>query len=258
MQPSTAILDQRAELRRQVQLARQERERGPLSPWFLDNTIQYPPYDGRLHVLGSQQVANLLADFAASRTQPLFDMLHHLRAGRGSKELLALSLVLATWHVEGTPPQAAYLDSFLPRNSTRTAARAELDHRYEQLRETSHHLLHQVRATVGRPLNSASLPFVNAWSRLVGQYARRASPLLTDPATQRSQFAHDCTLQHLAQLGLSSHQRGRTCYLAARTVRDDALAQMRVPALQLIESNATDLGANSSLTRASSGKATGR
>src|SRR5262245_32110112 len=53
--PSTAVLDERAELPIHLLLAEREQERGPLSPWYPDNSIQYQPYDSRLHVLGHQQ-----------------------------------------------------------------------------------------------------------------------------------------------------------------------------------------------------------
>ncbi|MGW2370594.1 lantibiotic dehydratase C-terminal domain-containing protein [Streptomyces sp. NPDC001667] len=55
--PSTAVLDRRAESAQHQLLA--EQEHGPLSPWFPDNSIQYPPYDARLHVLHNQETADL-------------------------------------------------------------------------------------------------------------------------------------------------------------------------------------------------------
>jgi hypothetical protein len=94
--PSTTVLDERAELPMHLLLAEREAEHGPLSPWYPDNSIQYQPYDPRLHVLGDQRVADLLADYLTASTETLFELLAHARAGADTKELLSLGLMLAT------------------------------------------------------------------------------------------------------------------------------------------------------------------
>jgi AcrR family transcriptional regulator len=112
--PSTVTLDERAELPMHLLLAEREQERGPLSPWFPDNSIQYQPYDPRLHVLGDQRVADLLADYLAASTETLFELLEHIRSGADTKELLSLGLMLATSHTLAPPLHRSFMSYRLP------------------------------------------------------------------------------------------------------------------------------------------------
>ncbi|MEU8588823.1 thiopeptide maturation pyridine synthase [Streptomyces sp. NPDC048664] len=92
--PSTATLDERAAHAQHVRLAEQERERGPLTPWAPDNSVEIGPHDQRLHVLGGQEAADLLAAYYADTNEVVFDILDWVRDG-GSRMALAVDLFIA-------------------------------------------------------------------------------------------------------------------------------------------------------------------
>ncbi|MGW2373423.1 MULTISPECIES: thiopeptide maturation pyridine synthase [Kitasatospora] len=92
--PSTVVLDERAAHPQHVRLARYERERGPLTPWAPNNTVETGPHDQRLHVLGGQTAADLLADYYVDTNDIVFDILDWVRGG-GSKMALAVDLFIA-------------------------------------------------------------------------------------------------------------------------------------------------------------------
>lgn len=91
--PSTALLDERAAHAQHVRLAEQERERGPLTPWAPDNTIETAPYDRRQYVLGGSAAADLLADYYVDTNDIVFDILDWVRGG-GSRMALAVDLFI--------------------------------------------------------------------------------------------------------------------------------------------------------------------
>jgi hypothetical protein len=91
--PSTTVLDEQAAHAQHVRLAQQERERGPLTPWAPDNTVETEPYDRRLHVLGGVAAADLLADYYVDTNDVVFDILDWVRGG-GSKMALAVDMFI--------------------------------------------------------------------------------------------------------------------------------------------------------------------
>ncbi|GAA5038592.1 hypothetical protein HNP84_003372 [Thermocatellispora tengchongensis] len=100
--PSTHVPDMEQEERVHTWLAELEREQGPLTPWFPDNSIQYLPYDRRLHVLGTVEAADNLAAFHVETTPLAFRILqdHPTKSGRLGA---LLSLMLASAQI-GCPP----------------------------------------------------------------------------------------------------------------------------------------------------------
>lgn len=92
--PSTVTLDERAAHAQHVRLAEHERERGPLTPWAPNNTVEIEPYDRRLHVLGGQAAADLLADYYVDTNDVVFAILDWVRGG-GSKMALAVDMFIA-------------------------------------------------------------------------------------------------------------------------------------------------------------------
>ncbi|SOB86087.1 thiopeptide maturation pyridine synthase [Streptomyces sp. 1331.2] len=92
--PSTVVLDEGAAHAQHVRLAAQECERGLLTPWAPNNTVETEPHDRREHVLGSPAAADLLADYYVDTNDLVFDVLDWIRGG-GSKMALAVDLFIA-------------------------------------------------------------------------------------------------------------------------------------------------------------------
>lgn len=85
---STTRLDERALLPQHRVLAEAEEEIGPLTPWHPDNTIRFPPFASRVHAVGgSQEVADLVTDFAVESNRLYLDMLRHVREGNDRRDL---------------------------------------------------------------------------------------------------------------------------------------------------------------------------
>lgn len=182
--PSTATLDERAELPMHLLLAEREEEHGPLTPWFPDNSIQYQPYDPRLHVLGHQEVAELLADYLSAATEILFELLEHIRAGADTPELLSLGLMLATSHALAPPLHRSFMsyrshaEGFMSTSTDPAAARAAFDAYYRTHRETLTDRARAVIATLEDRQEGPPVPFVRDWAALLTTYTDRAMPLI--------------------------------------------------------------------------------
>ena len=80
--PSTATLDAAALSVEHRKLGRLEQEPGPFLPWQPDNSIRPALYDRRLHVHGTVEAAELMADFYSGTTGSAFAMLAAVRDGR--------------------------------------------------------------------------------------------------------------------------------------------------------------------------------
>jgi hypothetical protein len=92
--PSRAVVDPERWLPMHQRLAELEHEDGPLLPWRPDNSVHVVPYDRRLHVLGNELAADLLAEFYARTTDLAFVMTRHVRNG-GQRLRLAFDLLVA-------------------------------------------------------------------------------------------------------------------------------------------------------------------
>jgi AcrR family transcriptional regulator len=182
--PSTAVLDERAELPMHLLLAEREQEIGPLSPWYPDNSIQYLPYDSRLHVLDHQEVADLVAGYLSESTEPLFAMLEHVRSGADTKELLGVSLMLATSHTLAPPITHSFVsyrshaEGFLFGSSDPAATRTGFDEYYRAHRKVFTDRVRAVIATLEGRHDDPPVPFVREWAALVRIHADRAKPLI--------------------------------------------------------------------------------
>jgi AcrR family transcriptional regulator len=182
--PSTATLDEHAELPTHLLLAEREQENGPLTPWYPDNSIHYLPYDPRLHVFGHQQVADLLTDYLTDSTEPLFAMLEHIRDGADTKELLSLSLMLATSHTLAPPITRSFMsyrshaEHFLAQSTDPAGTQAAFNRHYHTHHEALTNRVQAVIATLEDRSAGESAPFVRAWAALLQAYADRATPLI--------------------------------------------------------------------------------
>lgn len=258
--PSTAVLDRRAEYAQHQLLAQREQECGPLSPWFPDNSIQYPPYDARLHVLHDQETADLLAAFATDSTPLLFRTLEHARNGKDTKESLALDLLLTTAVAVLPTIQSsvtsfrAHAEGFLHQCGDPDAVRASFDAYYRTRRER---LTARVSAVVAALDGGEPMPFIREWSELADTYAERVAPMIerglvfdritvptsgpllkspfhvmmfgnrayveqvfNNPAFLRYRFLINCTYLQVSRLGLGPAERFRLCHLAANATED--------------------------------------
>ncbi|TQM35034.1 thiopeptide maturation pyridine synthase [Pseudonocardia cypriaca] len=184
--PSTSQLDERAELPTHRMLADYEQESGPLSPWFPDNSLQYPPYDARVEVLGNRDVAELVADHAAAGTALLFEMLEHARSGADSKELLSLGLMLAASHTVAPPIEHAFIsyrshaEGFLFCSKDPDGTRARFDAHYRERRDVLTGRVRDVIATLEGTPDGEPVPFVREWADIARRFARRAAALVRE------------------------------------------------------------------------------
>ena len=91
--PSTVVLDEQAAREQHFRLAEFERERGPLTPWAPNNSVEIGEYDRRIEVLGGEAAADLLADYYVDTGEVVFDILDWVRSG-GAKMSLAVDLFI--------------------------------------------------------------------------------------------------------------------------------------------------------------------
>ncbi|MEV6158633.1 thiopeptide maturation pyridine synthase [Nonomuraea sp. NPDC052129] len=204
--PSTAVLDQRALLAQHRVLAEQEKDPGPLTPWYPDNSLHNAPYDTRHQTL-DEDAADLLADFYTDSTPLLLDMLRHVRSGQDTKEGLAMTLMLATSHTALGPITRSFVsyrshaEGFLARCADPDAIRAGFERDYQARRDELTDGVRAVIATLDATTGAqgtgidgtgtegtgaqsttgaigAPVPFVREWAALIAEYGRRAQPLI--------------------------------------------------------------------------------
>ncbi|PSL46002.1 lantibiotic biosynthesis dehydratase-like protein [Saccharothrix carnea] len=180
--PSTAEPDLEHDLAQHRVLARREREHGPLTPWFPDNSIHEQPYDTRSHVIRSAETGELMASLASEGTHLLFRMLDRTRAGADAKDLIALELMLATT-VAACPPVTAgfasyrsHAEGFLYSCGDPGAARAAFDAHYDAHREAFVARTRAVLATLDGGAPTA--PYARRWASVCRDYGRRVDPLV--------------------------------------------------------------------------------
>ena len=105
--PSTGpVPDESALLPMHRRLAEAEREPGPLTPFYPDNSITWTEHDRRIEVLGCPVGADELALFYDRTNGLLFQHLEAVAAGV-PRETLALRLMLATAHMLCRHPEDA-------------------------------------------------------------------------------------------------------------------------------------------------------
>ncbi|GGP03482.1 hypothetical protein LDL08_10955 [Nonomuraea glycinis] len=211
--PSTARLDERSRLLQHRVLARQEREIGPLAPWYPDNTIRYPPFDFRRHVVGDQKAADLIMDFSVESNELYLDMSRHLREGRDRLDLLMLTMMFTTAHAVGGLRRnvgsfRAHAEGFLAACADTELWRSEFAAKYGKHRDVVVGRLREVIRALDGP-HAAPFPFVREWAALVARHAERAGPiaesglLTTSPAPGADFFRERGNSEYL-RLALSN------------------------------------------------------
>ncbi len=188
--PSTTVLDEQAETLRHEWLAEREWELGPLSPWIPNNSVRVEPYDARLHAVGGQASADLLAEFHTEATALAFAMLAAVRKG-SDRHTLAVNLMFAYAQVaipegisRGYMSYFSHATGFLGGCADPPATRTAFDRCYDQNRDRLAAQLATVLDTVG---GAGTAAFVPEWLILVRRYRDRAQPLI---ASQAISFDH--------------------------------------------------------------------
>ncbi|WP_129842995.1 thiopeptide maturation pyridine synthase [Streptomyces sp. RFCAC02] len=181
--PSTTVLDPDEALPRHRLLALREQEKGPLTPWYPDNSLHEEPYADRRHVMGADAAADALTAFYDDATGPLFAMLEHIRQGRGTRQGLAVTLLLATAHAGAPPLTRSFLsfrshaDGFLSGCGDPAAVRARFEAAFARRRGELVELVRAVTGALDDPAAPAP-PFVREWAALLADHGRRAEPLI--------------------------------------------------------------------------------
>lgn len=198
--PSTTRLDEQALLPQHRLLAEYEEEIGPLTPWYPNNTIRFPPFQPRLHVMKyNQEVVDLVTDFAVESNRLYLDMLRHVREGKDRLDLLMLTLMFTTAHAEGGIPRnvgsfRAHAEVFLVECAETEVWRSAFEAQYRDHRDL---IVGRMRAVV-QTLDSAAdgipepLPFVREWAELITRHAQRTDPIIKSgvmtPAVRKPRF----------------------------------------------------------------------
>lgn len=182
--PSKACLDETALLTTHEWLAKREREPGPLSPFYPDNSIHCLPCDRRIEVLGSEAAASLLEDFYVATTDLAFAMLDQIRDG-SSRLNLALDLMWATAHSAGTVTRGyvsyrAHAEARIMTAPDPAALRSFFEQQYRVRAPALVARLQQVLDTVDGI--SGDIPFVREWVHVVHHLYKRAASLIADGA----------------------------------------------------------------------------
>ncbi|HKR49248.1 MAG TPA: thiopeptide maturation pyridine synthase [Pseudonocardiaceae bacterium] len=179
--PSTVCLDEAALVAMHELLAAREREVGPLSPFYPDNSLQYLPCDRRIEVLGSEATASLLEEFYAATTELTFAMLGRIRHGTPRMNL-ALDLMWATAYCAGSITRGyvsyrAHAEVRIMTAPDPAARRSFFEQQYRLRAPALLERLQQVLDTLDHV--SDHVPFVRDWLHAMNRLSSRAEPLLT-------------------------------------------------------------------------------
>ncbi|KIH98113.1 hypothetical protein LP52_15650 [Streptomonospora alba] len=165
-------------------LAELEEDDRPLLPWRPDNTIHQAPFERRAHVLGSEEVADLLADFHAATADPAFRMTEAV-AGGTPRLGLAFDLMVATAHAlsgvgitTGFMSFRSHAEAFLTTHPEAHRLRPSWDAHY---RGHAASLCDRVgRVTGALDDGSGGVGFTGEWTELMRSFRRRGRALLAE------------------------------------------------------------------------------
>ncbi len=182
--PSTAQLDETALLATHERLAKREREPGPLSPLYPDNSIQYLPCDRRIEVLRSEAAAALVEDFYVDTTEATFAMLDHIRGGT-SRLNLALDLMWATAYHAGSVQRGyvsyrSHSEAKIMTAADPAALRSFFEQQYRSRAAALGQRLGQVLGTLDGTCDD--VPFVREWVQTMARLRAHAEPQIADGA----------------------------------------------------------------------------
>src|SRR5215470_10050465 len=184
--PSVFDLDPARMLPLHERLAELEAEPGPLLPWYPDNSIRQAAYDGSMSALGSQQAADLLADFYMGSTPLAFQMIERVRERATSRLAGAFDLMVATaqaFYPEGITRGflsfRSHAEAFLTAWPEGQGLRPHWDSHYARHAGV---LAARVRAVVaeldGQPVAGEPASVIGRWVRVLAPFPGRAQELL--------------------------------------------------------------------------------
>lgn len=212
-QPSVAVVDPQRLHAQHKRLAELEQERGALLPLLPDNSIHEADYEQRLHVLGTTDTAELLADFYVDTTPLAFDMTDAVRNGR---QLLRLGfdLMVATAHglsgvgfERGFVSFRSHAEAFLSWMPEGEGLRPAWQRHYEQHAEALTGRVQAVLATVDAA--GPCVPFVRPWVEVMTQYWRRGSQLIESDTLRLAPGPPPDSAEHAERLRRSPLHRAR-------------------------------------------------
>ncbi|MEV8632418.1 thiopeptide maturation pyridine synthase [Streptosporangium sp. NPDC051023] len=165
-------------------LAEMEQEEGPLEPWYPDNSVQYLPYDKRLHVLGTERASELVASFH-TRTTPLAFALLQERREDGDLFDSLLTMMFASAHAACHPITKGFLsyrshaEGFLANCGDPDGLRLAFDQRYDAHRDALAERMEAAIAFVDGDGTAADAPpHLATWVPIVRALAVEAEELL--------------------------------------------------------------------------------
>jgi len=189
--PSTARLDALASLPQHRLLAELEEQEGPLTPWFPDNTIQYPDYVSRAEAMGGAQIEELVTGFYVDSNPLYLDTVRHIRDMSEPADLVGLSLLFATAEAIGGLRRnvgsfRSHAEGFITQCVDPQAVRSVFDRQYERHHDAITGLM---LAVVGTLAGTAKppVPLVDRWAALMRRSVQLAEPAVRSGALTMSE-----------------------------------------------------------------------
>lgn len=191
--PSTSTIDLDQMQLIYNRLAIEEAESEPLLPLAPNNSIQYLPYDRRLHIMQSEALATLFEDFYVDTTDLAFTMLRQIRAG-ASRLALSLELMLTMAYTGasdityGIISYRSHAEAFIARSPNPDATRAFFDSRYAAHAKNLQARLRYLVESLER--QDDRVPLAATWAALSRRYRQRVraeadlKPLMPETPTE--------------------------------------------------------------------------
>lgn len=260
--PSTVQLDPAALLPLHQSLAHMEQVKGPLMPWYPNNSVQVAGYDDRARAMGGRVAAELLAGFYVDTNETVFETLEDVRGG-ASRLGIALDLMISAAHAfaeggitSGFVSFRSHAEAFLS-DGDRSRVRRVWDEQYRLRASTLQDRVGVVVAEVDRGATS--------WTQTLRGTERTARRLLADGWLRMSSVRQagssefhqvlagnerwheevepsiafrsyrlllNYTYLHLTRLGLKPVERFMLCHFAANAVEE----YYGVSAIDLVQS----------------------
>lgn len=179
--PSTTTLDEESLRPVYQKLAKSEQEKGAILPLYPNNSIQYTPYDRRLHVLKGDFVADLIDNFYVETNDLTFRMLEHVRQNH-NRLSLCLDLIFATAHKAAWPITTGFIsfrshaEGCIMRSPNPVAMRTFFEKKYATYSEALLQRLPQLLDALDHEQDT--FPFILTWATLMNRYWNEGVPLI--------------------------------------------------------------------------------
>lgn len=184
LHPSTADVDVDRATRLHRRLAQEEQERGPLTPWMPDNSVEQADYDTRRHVLGTAE-AEMFERFSV-RTNDLAVWMTQAVVDGASRSRLSFDLLVATAHAlsghgleRGFVSLRSHSEAFLTYSPDGPALRGRWAREYRHRSVSLRRRLREVVAAVDSGDREAA-PFVHPWIDELGNLKDATHRLVVD------------------------------------------------------------------------------